>query len=360
MKALKRIGGVALVLAVLWGGAAAAADPPKPLSELDVLKLVELKIPDEVIAKRVAEGGVGFPAGDEVFARLKKAGASDAVMAAVKKAAKPAAGAVISLWVERDYSTVDNPLHSELTINDKPVGTFTSDTDRAVGEYLKPGWNTIALKTTPQPGATRNNHLIFRVGAVTKKDGKRVMGPVLWEFRNGTDWKLKDGKYTHQLGPDRKDVTLTFRVFYAGLAAEARAPGAGDYVLTGHQDYSTSASPVTGTVFVNGHEVSTFLGRERQVVITPYLKKGENTVKLVSARVPNVVANNDVKFRVGGPAEYNATKGRYELRPVVRFEAMQGWKRDPKTGQLVNQVKAGADTIEREVKFTLDEEPGKK
>jgi len=113
-------------------------------------------------------------------------------------------------------------------------------------------------------------------------------------------------------------------------------------------------------VFVNGHEVSTFLGRERQVVMTPYLKKGENTIKLVSARVPNVVADNDVKFWVGGPAEYNATQGRYEVKPLNQFEAMHGWKRDKKTGQILNQVQTGAETVEREIKFTLEEEPRKK
>src|SRR5207248_2761602 len=133
----------------------------------------------------------------------------------------------------REYTSWDNPLHSELSINDKPVGTFTSDTDRPIAEHLKPGWNTIALKTAPQPGSTKSNQLIFRVGAVTKKDGKRVMGPILWEFRNGTDWKFKDGDYTHQLGPDRKDVSLTFRVYLAGLEPETRKIGAGDYVLTG-------------------------------------------------------------------------------------------------------------------------------
>jgi hypothetical protein len=272
-------------------------------------------------------------------------------------AAEPAA--VLSLWVERAYSSWDNPLHSELSINDKMVGTFTSDGDRAVGEHLKPGWNTITLKTALQPGATKGNQLIFRIGDVTKKDGKRIMD-VLWEFRNGTDWKYNEDTYTHQLGPDRKEVTLTFRVFQAGREAEARKLGAGDYVLTGQPSYSSWNGPLTATAFVNGHEVSTFLGRERQVVITPYLKKGANTIKLVSARVPNLVADNDVKFWVGGPAEYNATEGRYELTPVSRFEAMHGWKRDPKSGQLVNQVTAGADTIEREIKFTLDQEPGKK
>src|SRR5207244_7427981 len=112
MTALKRIGGVAAVLAVLWGGPTATAG-------------------------------------------------------------EPAADAALSLWVQREYTSWDNPLHSELSVNDQMVGTFTSDTDRAIGEHLKPGWNTIMVKTAPQPGATKNNQLIFRVGTVTKKDGKR-------------------------------------------------------------------------------------------------------------------------------------------------------------------------------------------
>jgi hypothetical protein len=298
MTARKRFGGVAVALAILWGAARAAANEP------------------------------------------------------------PAAGA-LSLWVQREYTSWDNPLHSELTINDKTVGTFTSDTDRAIEEFLRPGWNTIVLKTAPQPGAAKSNQLIFRIGSVSKKDGKRMMD-VLWEFRNGTDWKYKDGTYAHQLGPDRKEVTLTFRVYRAGSEAEVRKLGAGDYVLTGRPEYGSWNGPVTATVFVNGHEVSTFLGRERQVVMTPYLKKGENTIKLVSARVPNVVADNDVKFWVGGPAEYNATQGRYEVKPLNQFEAMHGWKRDKKTGQILNQVQTGAETVEREIKFTLEEEPRKK
>src|SRR4051794_39072939 len=123
MKALKLAGVVALAVAVVWaGGAATPADPPKPLSEPDVLKLVELKIPDEVIARRVTEGGVDFAAADEVFARLQKAGASDEVLAAIKKVAKPATGQVIALRVERMYASWDNPLHSELSINGKPLG----------------------------------------------------------------------------------------------------------------------------------------------------------------------------------------------------------------------------------------------
>ena len=120
-----------------------------------------------------------------------------------------------------------------------------------------------------------------------------------------------------------------------------------------------ASAPSRAGVFA-GRAVSTFLGKERQIVITPYLRKGENTVKIVSTRVPNVITSNDVNVWVGGPAEYNVTKGHYELTPVVQGEAMHGWKRDPKKGQLVNQAKPDSDTTEKELPFTLDHEPGKK
>lgn len=360
MNTLARLVGVALVV-TLTAGPAATADPKKgPISEADLLKLIDLGIPDRAITDRLADGGVDFAAEDAIFKRLEKAGASAAVLAAVKKAARPAVASAMALWVKKNYESWDCPLHSDLSINGKPIGNFSADSDRDVGAHLKPGWNTIAL-TTRAPGPTdKDNHLIFRLGPVARKDGKQTM-TALWEFRNGTDWKFADGKYTHQLGPDTKEVTLTYRVYFAGLAAENRPVAAGDYVLSGQQNYASWNVPVTGTVFVNGEPVNTFLGRERQVVITSYLRKGENVIKLVSHRVPDAIADNDLLFKVGGPAEYNVTRGRFELKPVNQFEARTGWKKHEKTGQLVNQdPKGNPDTIEREVKFTLDHEPGKK
>src|SRR5688572_33428490 len=108
MKTLARLAAVVLV-AALAAGPAQPAD--KPISEADLLKLVELKIPDDVIQKRVAESGVEFPAEEATFKRLQKAGASATVMAAVKKMAKPAPESVVSLWVEKNYSSWDCPLH---------------------------------------------------------------------------------------------------------------------------------------------------------------------------------------------------------------------------------------------------------
>jgi len=59
---------------------------------------------------------------------------------------------------------------------------------------------------------------------------------VLWEFRNETDWKLDNGKYAHPLGPDVKKVTLSYRIYYAGLQNENTNLRAGDFVLVGFKD----------------------------------------------------------------------------------------------------------------------------
>ncbi len=50
--------------------------------------------------------------------------------------------------------------------------------------------------------------MIFRIGPTRKENDKVMMQPVLWEFRNGTDWKFNDGTYSHPLGPGVKKVML--------------------------------------------------------------------------------------------------------------------------------------------------------
>ncbi|MEK7215640.1 MAG: hypothetical protein AAB289_08610, partial [Chloroflexota bacterium] len=78
----------------------------------------------------------------------------------------------IHVWVERQYGSWDNPLHSEFNINGTTVNIYTSDTFEAISQYLKPGWNTLTLKTTAQEPAANANGLIFRIGPM-RKDPKR-------------------------------------------------------------------------------------------------------------------------------------------------------------------------------------------
>jgi WD40 repeat protein len=79
---------LALAVAVLALRVVRAADPA-PLSEADLLKLVELQISDQAIIARVEKAGVNFKVNDGVIERLKKAGASDAVVAALAPGKTP-------------------------------------------------------------------------------------------------------------------------------------------------------------------------------------------------------------------------------------------------------------------------------
>jgi hypothetical protein len=263
----------------------------------------------------------------------------------------------LAIWVQRHYQTSDNPLHSELSINDKTLNIYTSDTFESIEGNLRPGWNTITLKTTPQLPASRQNGLLFRIGPMHKdsKDNKMIMDPVIWAFDNFTDWEFKNGAFSHPLGPDVKDVTLIFKVFYAGLAYEQKELKAGDYVLRGKPRYATSNAPVTATVWINGTPLNTFTLEPREIVITSLLKPGKNEIKLVSNRVQNSIKANDIEFDLAGPAEWNVQRKGYVVTPLLQFASMQGWRQDSGTGKLVNPEKPDSETVERVIPFILKE-----
>jgi WD40 repeat protein len=96
----KRVVGLLATLAVLavWCGLTRAEDPPgrkvKPLTEADVLRLIELQKEEDAILARLEKAGVGFTVDDAVVERLRKAGASPGVLAALRwgqAAGKPGA-----------------------------------------------------------------------------------------------------------------------------------------------------------------------------------------------------------------------------------------------------------------------------
>jgi hypothetical protein len=68
--------------------ALARADNPKPLTEADLVKLIELQIDDKAVVERLEKGGVSFPVDTAAVERLKKAGASSVLLAAVQKLAE--------------------------------------------------------------------------------------------------------------------------------------------------------------------------------------------------------------------------------------------------------------------------------
>jgi Zn-dependent protease with chaperone function len=331
----------------LWG----ATHPPLKERVARLTKVGEKAGSGQVLAERYA-ASVDFAKG------------SAEVLAAREAAEKAAAAALAGLQVSvsREFSSWENPLHSELTINDVAINIFTAEATEPLAEHLKDGWNTITLTTTPQEPASKSNGLVFRIGRMKRDEASKslVMERVLWEFRNGTDWKFNEAtqSFSHPLGPKVKEVILSYRIFNAGMDREDAEMQAGDYVLTGKPAFSSWNSPVVGTVWVNGTALNSFLLEPRSVVITSLLKKGRNEIKLVSTRVKNSIKNNDIQFEIAGPAEWNVTENKFVLPRVAQFNAMQGWVQDPKSGQLIQRLKPAAEEIERVIPFLLKTAPG--
>jgi hypothetical protein len=358
-----------VVLAVLltargWG----TAESPRPLSEADVLKLVELQIDDDAILGRIERAWVSFKVDEDVLRRLKGAGASDAVLARLRAgqkadlAEKPLAEDPgkdsVMVWVERAWSQ-DCPLHSDFRVNGQLVNVFSSDSQQAIGKHLKMGWNLITLKTSVKGPEKKMNFLRFKIGPTHRdpKSDKLVMDSVLWQFDSGTDWQEKDGKIRNRLGPDVKDVTLSFNLYFAGLKRETATIKEGDYVLQAAGSYSHNPV-VTTTVVVNGTPLNTFvLPDKTQLVITDLLRKGKNEVKIITHGLKDTASANDVTCDIGGPAEYSLRQEKWMLKPVVQFKSMPGWVQDEKTLRWHVKDKPDSNSFERAVTFYLDEAP---
>jgi Mg-chelatase subunit ChlD len=91
MLAPRRIAGPVLLAAMvpLAVGLAQSQRTSGPLDEDQVARMVALKVKGEVIASMVQKQGLAFTADDAALERLKKAGAPDAVLDAVRQAAAP-------------------------------------------------------------------------------------------------------------------------------------------------------------------------------------------------------------------------------------------------------------------------------
>jgi hypothetical protein len=274
---------------------------------------------------------------------------------ALANAAPAQQAAPMTIWVQREYNGWENPLHSEVSLNGELLNIFSSDSFEPIEGKLKDGWNVITVVTRPQEPATSANSLIFRIGPMVKDENANtmVMTTVLWEFRNGTDWKHENGTYSHPLGPKVKEVKLEFPVYWVGLEREGQEVEEGDYLLVGKSEYNGWNSPVTGTVFLNGTPFNSFMTGTRQVVVTSLLKPGRNELKLVSNRIGNAISANDVEFSLAGPAEWNVSRNEFVVTPILEAKAGQGWQKDSKSGQLVNPAAPTSSTIERVIPFVI-------
>ena len=86
---------VALLATLVLAAGLAWSQTPKALSEENLVTMIKLGVDDAAIGSMLQKQGIGFAVDEAALERLKKDGASEAVLAAVRKAGapKPAAGA---------------------------------------------------------------------------------------------------------------------------------------------------------------------------------------------------------------------------------------------------------------------------
>jgi hypothetical protein len=98
-----------LITLLIFAMCSALLNAAEVLTQQDVIKLLELKIPEQTIIDKVKSSGTAFVLGTEDVARLKKVGASDALIAAMQSSsAVPATGnpasEITDLMLIVDYS----------------------------------------------------------------------------------------------------------------------------------------------------------------------------------------------------------------------------------------------------------------
>jgi hypothetical protein len=276
-----------------------------------------------------------------------------------RQAAPPPEGpGVMSVWTKPTNTSYPNSLRTEFTVNDTLVDIFSSGSSKPIDKFLKEGWNTVATKTTPIDPITQRdpNGLVFQIGP-TFKDPKRnqdLMVPILWEFNTRENWRIENGRAVHQSDPAAREVTVTYRLYYAGNAHERGEMKAGTYVLRGQPKNSSFMVPLTATIFVNGTGLNSFVMQNRELVISPLLKPGRNEIKLVSSRIDNIIdRGNDITITLFGPLEYNAAQGKYTGPQVLQIDSRAGWDKDPKSGLLVNKANPGSGQLEQVFPFVV-------
>src|SRR5687768_14075105 len=95
MRTCRALAAVALVFSfvAVLGSARPCAAADQPIAEAGLASLIDLKIDDEVIVARIKKAGLAFAADDATLKRLAEAGASEAVINAVREAGTKKPGA---------------------------------------------------------------------------------------------------------------------------------------------------------------------------------------------------------------------------------------------------------------------------
>jgi hypothetical protein len=221
---------ILLVLAALGFAGPTAAEKGKPLAVKDVMELLKGSVPSSEIARVVDENGISFRMFDELENQFRSAGATDELIAALKRASKPETTtppepATGTLKVQ------SQPGEAQVYVNDEPKGMTSSNGELRLSG-MAPG--TYRVRVTLTGYKTWEN-------SVTVTAGETVTPFVTLEKENLVP--------TVSLDSDRSSIETGQSVNLRWTSVNATdvdiEPGVGKVALTG----STSVSPRESTSY---------------------------------------------------------------------------------------------------------------
>jgi len=250
MKLRRSAGAVLLAAALVIFVGRAQAQQAKPLSEEALSTLVDQQIPDDVIIRRIEKNGVGFSVDAAALERLKKAGASAPVLAALQQAGQPAnavtyQGVLKMLREGTDEGAILKLLEASPT-------TFTLD-DEQVAALKKAGAGDRllrAMQSSRSPGSAASDISDFAVvldcsgsmndktpDGVSKMDAaKKVVTKFIRGLPNGkglafivygtepTKYKCEDVHVVQPLAPLTDEMKDRLEKYIAGLEPAGWTP----------------------------------------------------------------------------------------------------------------------------------------
>jgi hypothetical protein len=196
MLARKWVVGAPLLLSLMLAMLSYAQAPAKPLAEPELLSLLSLGLDDATVIARIKSGGLAFEPSAAVQQKLKAAGASDAVLQAVREAAqaKPAAPGINAV-------TFDQVVQM-LSLGIDEVGVLKRLAASPTTFVLSPE-QVQALKQADS--AVKN-----RIGSVTKYDDYLSIPSATNKY--AVVWQPKQGRWVFLLRdfsiPERKVVDI--------------------------------------------------------------------------------------------------------------------------------------------------------
>lgn len=169
-------------------------EPIIPLSDKDILLLLAGDVRSEKIVNMVQQRGIGFDPTEEELAKLRAAGASEALLQAIREA-------------KRVKPAVNQLPNAPASVSSSPAGTGAAGGSREARVTCPAAVSSIPVSASPNDMKTIVAHLECgdRVAILERDSGRAGIDKIL--VAGGTEGFVQDSYLASSIAPAPRDVT---------------------------------------------------------------------------------------------------------------------------------------------------------